>query len=155
MIYLVIIPLALMFVPWLLVRFIFKTQHTANLAYSKHAWLLVTASLTWVGAMTLPNVAIASQTETTTMHTLGGVVAALLFIYAVRVYQIQFRFWWQSVLALYFFVCGLGVLNELFELFLFKIGVPGVIGGDEWWDLAANTFGAYLAYLIARLTRQL
>lgn len=148
MIYHVLIPLGLLFVPWLVARYVFKTPTTTNLSYKTHAWYLVAASLAWFAAMTLPNVNISAQTDTTTMHTMGGVVSAILFAYFMAVYKIKFVFWWQTWLALYFFVSGLGVLNELFELFLYKINYISDDGGDTWWDLAANTFGAFTAYLL-------
>ncbi|HEU5187045.1 MAG TPA: hypothetical protein VFT87_00935, partial [Candidatus Saccharimonadales bacterium] len=47
-----------------------------------------------------------------------------------------------------FFVSALGVVNELFELFLNRIGYPGMILGDERWDLLANTIGALAAYAL-------
>lgn len=153
MIYFVIIPLALLVVPWLTVKYIFKTKQTASLPYKKYAWYLVAASAVWLAAMLLPNVPVSPETQTTTMHTLGGVVTAILFMYTVQAYQVKFNAWWQPLLALYFFASGLGVLNELFEFALNKSGVPGVIGGDEWWDLAANTFGAFSAYLLINMLK--
>lgn len=146
MIYRIFIPIALLFVPWLLVRYVFKTKQTADLPYVKHAGYLVAAAVCWVLAMVLPNIPISLQTDTFTMHSMGGVVATILFLYATRVYQITFKYWWQPWLALYFFVSGFGVLNELFEFFIDTFGIQEVIGGDEWWDLLANTVGAFIAF---------
>jgi glycopeptide antibiotics resistance protein len=151
MIYEVIIPIALLIAPWLAVRFIFTTNRTRMLPYTKHAWHLWAAAIVWLLALTLPNIPISAETDTFTMHTLGGVVAALLFAYVVKVYKIGFTAWWQPWVALYFFASGLGVFNELFEFFLDSTGISLVIGGDEWWDLLANTIGAFLAYGIMHL----
>lgn len=148
MVHFIFIPLALLVVPWLIVRFVFKTPQTAKLAYKKHAWYLIGASAVWIAAMVLPNIAVSPETQTTTMHTLGGVVAAILFFYTLQVYGIKFKLWWQPILGLFFFASGLGVLNELLEFAMKRWGVPGVVGGDEWWDLTANTFGAYATYLV-------
>lgn len=146
MIYTLFIPLALLFVPWLAVRFVFKTKNTQKLPYLKYAWLLWLASLAWFLSQWLPNIPISPETDTFTMHSMGGVVAAILFIYVCRVYQISFKYWWQAWLGLYFFVSGLGVLNELFEFFIDRTGIFDVIGGDEWWDLTANTLGGLVAF---------
>ena len=148
-IYYLIIPLALLFVPWLIVRYAFKTKQTENLPYKKHAAYLLAAALVWWAAMLLPNIPVSGQTDTTTMHFLGGAVAALLFVYAVKSYRIRFVERWQPWISLFLFVSALGVLNELFEFFL-SFTQFAVEGGDEWWDLAANTAGAYAAYIFIR-----
>lgn len=54
--------------------------------------------------------------------------------------------WWHEWVGLFFFVSTLGVLNELFELFLNKVAYPGMILGDERWDLLANTVGAFISF---------
>ncbi|MGH7196837.1 MAG: hypothetical protein ACREGJ_03700 [Candidatus Saccharimonadales bacterium] len=153
MIYTVLIPLALLFMPWVLVRYVFATDKTRQLPYMQHAGYLWAAAIAWVLAMTLPNVPISPETDTTTMHFTGGVVATILFLYVTRVYQIKFATWWLQVLALYFFVSGLGVLNELFELFLDKTGISPIEEGDEWWDLLANTVGGFVAYGVFWFTK--
>jgi len=151
MIYTLFIPISLIFVPWLLVRFVFKTEQTKHLRYIKYAGYLWMASVVWFLSQILPNIPISPETDTFTMHTLGGMVAAILFIYVKKVYQIKFKYWWQAWLCLYFFVSGLGVLNELFEFFIDRAGIFEVISGDEWWDLTANTVGSFLAFSVYSL----
>lgn len=155
MIYTVFIPIALIFVPWLVVRFIFTTDKTKELPYLKHAGFLWAASAAWFLSQWLPNIPISPETDTFTMHSMGGVVAAILFVYVTKVYQVTFKFWWQPWLMLYFFVSGLGVANELFEFFIDRTGIFDVIGGDEWWDLLANTLGGFLAFSLITLFTEL
>ncbi len=135
--------------PWVLVRYVFTTEQTRQIRYQDGAIYMWISSAIWVLSQILPNVPLSDQTDTTTMHTLGGVVAAVLFMYAVRVYKIRFETWWQPWIGLFLFASGLGILNELFEFFLQSVGWPDIVGGDEWWDLAANTFGAFVAYGLA------
>lgn len=146
MIYTVFIPIALIFVPWLVVRFIFTTDKTKKIPYLKHARFLLVASAAWFLSQWLPNIPVSPETDTFTMHAMGGVVSTILFIYITKVYEITFKYWWQSWLMLYFFVSGLGVLNELFEFFIDRVGIHEVVGGDEWWDLLANTVGGFVAF---------
>lgn len=154
MLYTVVLPILLLFVPWLLVRFVFRTNHTKSLAYKTHAPYLWVAAALWVLAFILPDVHISTQTDTFTMHTIGGVIAALLFVYATKAYKIHFAVWWQAWVGLYLFASGLGVLNELFEFFLDTTKIAPVIGGDEWWDLLANTIGASMGYVALVLLRR-
>lgn len=101
----------------------------------------------------LPNIPISSETDTFSQHAMGGVVASILFFAAKHAYQWHFAHWWQLPLALYFFVSGLGVTNELFELLTTKSGIIIIDSGDVWWDLLANTCGAGVAYLAYRWCR--
>jgi hypothetical protein len=151
MIYSAIIPLGLLFVPWLLVRFVFTTTQTRDLPYLPHALYLVAASALWLLALMLPNVPISQATDSTTMHFMGGVVATVLFIYVVKVYGITFMHSWQAWIALYLFVSGLGVLNELLELFLDETRIMPMPRGDEWWDLLANTAGGLSSFALLRV----
>lgn len=146
MIYLVIMPVLLLFMPWVMVRFIFSTPNTQKTSFLKSLPYSVTAAGLWALAMVAPNIPISAETDTFTMHMLGGVVATILFLYAAKVYGWKFETGWQPWVALFFFVSALGVVNELFELFLNQIGYPGMILGDERWDLLANTIGALSAY---------
>lgn len=147
----IFIPLLLTFAPWLIVRYVLATEQSKRFSYKQAAPYLFAATAIWMLALALPNVAITDQTDTTTMHTLGGVVASILFFFAAKAYGVPFKAWWQEPLALYFFVSGLGILNELLELFMYQTGilVIPVHQNDTWWDLLANTTGATIGYLIA------
>jgi hypothetical protein len=154
-IYSVLIPLGLLVVPWLLVRFVFATKATRSLPYRQHAWYLWVASAVWLASQLLPNVPISVETDSFTMHFMGGAVAAILFAYTVKVYRLGFDHTWQLWVGLYLFASGLGVLNELFEFTADKtwlIVLPDyVTTRDTWWDLVANTLGAFLTLACIRL----
>jgi hypothetical protein len=140
-------PLIILFAPWLIARYIFRTAETAQLAYAPLMPYLAGASALWILSFFLPGIPISSEMETFSQHAAGGVAATILFWYFVRAYRWRFAYWWQEIAALYFFVGGLGVANELFELATTKSGLIVVDGGDVWWDLLANTCGAALAFL--------
>lgn len=94
---------------------------------------------------------VAGQTDTFALHAMGGVVACILFFFVLKAYELRFKEAWQKPILLFFFVSGMGVTNEIFELFLNRTGiiVMSVHENDTWWDLVANTIGAAIAYLVA------
>lgn len=140
------IPIGILVVPWLLVRFVFATKVSSRLAYKTNAGYLVAAVVAWWLSFVVPHIPISPETDTFSMHLMGGVVAALLFAYAAKAYGVKWQAWWQPWVGLFFFVSGLGVLNELFELLLNRLHYPGMILGDERWDLLANTIGALVMF---------
>lgn len=156
MIYLVIIPALLTFAPWLVVRYVLPTPASRRVTYRQAAPYLWLAAVLWVVAMTLPVVPITSQTNTFGMHFTGGVVACILFYFAARAYGWRFKVRWHAWVALYFFVSGLGVANELFELLLNLTGIEvvDVHPNDTWWDLTANTLGAAIAFASSQVVRR-
>lgn len=149
MIYGLLIPLGLLVVPWLLVRYVFTTKETKKLPYKQHAPYLWAAAIVWWLALVLPNPPW-QETDTFTMHATGGAVAIILFFYATAAYKITFANVWLALAAAYFFASGLGVLNELLEFTLDKF-VYEISNYDTWWDLVANTFGAFVAFAVFRL----
>jgi hypothetical protein len=149
MVYSVFIPIGLLFVPWLLVRYVFATKETRQLPYLQHAPYLWVAIVVWYLALVLPNPPW-SQTDTFTMHATGGAVATILFFYAAAVYRLKFANVWIALAAVYFFVSGLGVLNEILE-FLLDTFVYEISNYDTWWDLVANTIGGIVAFMVFRL----
>lgn len=153
MIYLVLIPLTLLFAPWVAVRYIFATKETARLPYSAMLPYMGLAAALWVAAFFVPNIPISNETSTFSQHAMGGVVAAVLFLAVSHAYQWRFGYWWQQIVCLYFFVSGLGVANELFELFATKSGIFWVESSDVWWDLLANTVGGIVAFGVYKLVQ--
>lgn len=51
-------------------------------------------------------------------------------------------------LSIFALISMLGVANELFELFITQIGLIHLDPSDTWWDLLANTSGAYVLWLM-------
>lgn len=150
MVYEIIIPLAILVGPWLLVRYVFATPHTRDLPFSKHIGYILAAVALWLVALRMPEIPM-PETDTFSMHMMGGVVAAVLFVYATKVYNLKWEAWWQAWVGLFFFVSTLGVVNELFELLLNRLNYPGMILGDERWDLLANTIGALVAFSVLQV----
>lgn len=158
LIYTIVIPIALLFVPWLLVRYVFSTPVSRKLAYWPQAWYLWIAAALWELAMVVPNIplaAIAAETTSFSMHLTGGVVTAVLYRYALEAYKVTCTAGWQPWLGLYFFASAAGVLNELFEFTADKIGIiplPSyVTPRDTWWDLVANTGGALCGFAVLQI----
>lgn len=155
MIYNVVIPALLTFVPWLAVKYVFATKESRQFGYRQAAPYLWSAAVLWVVAMNLPVVPINNQTDTFGMHFTGGIVACILYFFAVKAYGWRFSAGWHAPVILYFFVSGLGVANELFENLLWQtnILVVPMSPTDTWWDLTANTLGASVAFAVAYLFR--
>ena len=152
-------PLVIAILPWLLARYVFKTKATKDLPYWKHGGWLVAVAAAWFIAFLVPNPPlVGDQSDSLAMHFTGGVSTGLLFIFVLRAYAIRFTAWWQPLVALYFFASGLGVANELMELLLYQARImdtapPSIF--DTWWDLAANTAGAFTCLAVLAITRQL
>lgn len=157
MIYYVVIPTLLTFAPWLVVRYMLATKESRSVTYRQAIPYLWTAAVLWVVALSLPVVPINNQTESFGIHFTGGIVACILFYFAAKAYGWRFSIWWYAPVVLYFFASGLGVANELFELFLNQTGivVADVHQNDTWWDLTANTLGAATAFLCSKSVRYL
>jgi hypothetical protein len=82
----------------------------------------------------------------------GGVTTTLLYVYLLKTYG-QYYSWRVELVLLYGFVSALGVMNELAEYageFITRVGMFSWDSHDTWRDLAANTSGAILAWLIYR-----
>lgn len=142
--YLVVIPVCLLFVPWLLVRHVFKTQVSVNTSYAEALPYLGSASAMWLLGFILPNIPLTPESQSTTLHAAGGVVAGLLAAYALKAYGMRFARFWQPVLFFFAFACVLGVLNELLELGVNVSGLAYIHNVDTNWDLVANTIGISL-----------
>ncbi len=82
----------------------------------------------------------------------GGVTTTLLYVYLLKTYGLHYS-WRVELALLYGFVSSLGVINELAEYageFAIRVGLFSWDSHDTWRDLAANTAGAILAWLIYR-----
>ena len=145
------IPLGLLIVPWLAVHLVFATPRSRQLSYRQAAPYLLASTGLWLAALFLPNLPISPDTTTFTMHFTGGVVTSVLFLFACRAYGLKFHYAWQGWLLLFAFVSALGVLNELLEFFLDEFAIMPAPNTDTWWDLLANTLGAFSSLAIWRI----
>jgi hypothetical protein len=147
MAYDIVFPILLTFVPWLVVRYVFATEHSRTVSYRTTAPYLWGASALWFIGGFLPTIPMA-ETDSFQLHMTGGMAACVLFFFAVKTYRVRFTEWWQEPLFLYFFVSGLGVANELLELLLNKTSILAVSvhQNDTWWDFLANNLGAAIAF---------
>jgi hypothetical protein len=95
----------------------------------------------------LPEPHITNESITLAQHFIGGgFISALYFIYLIREQRVHLP---ASVYIalLYPFVSMMGVTNELLEFTATKLGIYALDGTDTWWDLLANTAGAYALLL--------
>ena len=102
----------------------------------------------------LPDVGISSETTTFQQHFVGGgVYSALLYIYVQQLFpgRLQFRSWAINGFYLFAWVSALGVINKLLEFGLLKTGLMRLDTSDAYWDLLANTLGAFATYCLYRL----
>lgn len=126
------------------------------MTYRQSAPYLLAAVIVWEVGLLLPSVDINSQTDTFLQHFMGGIASGILFYFVIKAYGLRLNKWWQKPVLLYFLVCGLGVANELLELFMDQTGliIDLVHRNDTWWDLLANTLGAAVAFVCAELYRR-
>ena len=156
-VYSVYIPAALCVVPWLLVRYVFRTNHTRTLPYKSNCWLLVASGVGWVVAVFAPNIPLGVSSDSITTHLVGGAfVAPMLFLYCMSVYQVDMRPWpwWLRFFALFAFSCTFATFNELAEFALNTTGAMQIEHADTWIDLAANCTGTLCAYAAIEATAQ-
>lgn len=82
----------------------------------------------------------------------GGMTTTLLYVYLLKTYGLTLS-WRVEIVLLYCFVSALGVINELAEYaaeFAIRVGFFSWDSHDTWRDLAANTSGAVVAWLLYR-----
>lgn len=123
----------------------------------KQSWLLVLAcAIVLVFFLYFQNINM-TESQNFALHFFGGgVVVSLIFEYWKLNLKEQIP-WPIQFLALYFVVSAFGVGNELLELIfdlLFKIPMSND-RFDTWWDLVANTSGAYTGWLVCQGVRSI
>lgn len=149
------IPLLLLVVPWITVK-VFTTPASRGFRYREGVWYLSIASIAWFWAIQLPNVPVSSETESTTMHLIGGfIIGPALYAYFMKAYKVeQPQRWWVRFFALYAFVGGIfGLSNELLEFVGTKLHVLNVDLGDTSWDIFENFVGLTGAFIVFELSR--
>ncbi|MBP9852444.1 MAG: hypothetical protein QG629_46 [Patescibacteria group bacterium] len=117
------------------------------LGASKHkGWLLLACVLFFVSWF-LPSPEIHGRDTSFTTHFVGGgIFCGFLWLYLLKAIRPKFSSRWLEPLSLFALVCMLGVVNELFEIFLFELGRMSFGITDTSWDLLANTLGALIFY---------
>lgn len=116
-----------------------------------HKKILASASLLFFLSLLLPSPLIHGQNTNFTTHFVGGgVFTGLLWLFLKLNFKLKLSPLGELA-SLYFFVCGLGVANELFEFFANGIGLLQIPSNDTWWDLFANTLGGGVFWIVYRL----
>lgn len=109
--------------------------------------LPILAAILFLVSFYLPDIHISSQTSTFQQHFVGGgMYSALLYIYAKQLAGKRHLAWWLDAAMLFGWVSALGVANKLLEFFLLEIGSLQLDTSDVYWDLLANTLGAFVLY---------
>ena len=108
--------------------------------------LLFFACLLFFVSWYVPSPSIEGKYTAFATHFLGGGgFTALLWIYIRSQLHLRLHAL-HDICILYFLVSGLGVANEIFELIVVKVGLAHLDASDTWWDLLANTLGAFVIY---------
>jgi hypothetical protein len=116
--------------------------------------LLVLASVLFGASIFFPSPPIyGEQTEFFTHFFGGGVFIGLIWLYFKPLFRTSV--WYYELVWLYLLTCAFGVLNELYELFIFVLGLNTKPLTDTSWDLLANTLGMLFFYGCYRLTKRL
>ena len=112
-------------------------------------WMLpLVASCLFFTSFYLPDIHISSQTSTFQQHFVGGgIYSALLYFYIKRIFSWRFSLV-IDLLLLFAWTSALGVANKLLEFVLLKLHLLALDTTDAYWDLLANTLGAYTAYIL-------
>lgn len=107
--------------------------------------LLAAACLLFGVSIVLPSPQIHGEnTEFMTHFFGGGIFMGLIWLYFKPL--LPSRVWWHDLIWLYALTSALGVLNELYELFSFEMGLNAKPLTDTSWDLFANTLGMLVFY---------
>jgi len=140
----IFVPIAIwLFLPWIM-------QNMTGRHFERDGLLLV-ACLCFFISWYLPSPLIHEMNTQFTTHLVGGgVFSGLLWWYLQR--QLQWNSAWLfELITVFAVVSSLGVINELFELGTVELHVTRLNGADTWWDLLANTLGAFLVWFLYRI----
>lgn len=123
---------------------------TPKLLHSEREWkwLLLAACMLFFLSWYLPSPLIdGKQTQFMTHFVGGGIFTGLLWLY-IKLVKKWRASWWVEAATLFALVSSLGVLNELFEFILFKLGHMPLGIADTSYDLVANTLGAFVVFTV-------
>lgn len=105
-------------------------------------WLYAASALYMISWF-LPQPLIEGQNTQFTTHLVGGgCFTACIWTYLRSRWPYRIPWLLQSI-SLFALVSMLGVANELFELGISQLGILAIDPSDTWWDLLANTLGAF------------
>lgn len=122
--------------------------HTAS------PFLPLLAAFLFILSFYLPDIYISSETTTFQQHFVGGgMYSALLYIYVMQLFGKKHLHPLFDVALLFAWVSTLGVANKLIEFMLFKSGLMVLDMSDAYWDLLANTLGAFALYFVVLLIK--
>lgn len=111
-------------------------------------WLPCLAGFVFFLSFFVPNIQISNETETFQQHFIGGgVFCTILFFYLAGIFKIKYNLL-LGLIYIFVFTSTLGVVNELLEFSLLKLGIFDISMKDTSWDLVANTTGAISSFII-------
>jgi hypothetical protein len=160
------IPILLVLMPPLVVRYVFATIQSRGQNYWCGVGYLVGAGVSWVVSIYAPNIPI-GHSESTTTHLIGGAfIVPFLYAYLYARYLgdalsrnvkedigLLFNPRWVRFAALFALSCMFGVVNELFEAALAGAHIMTIDSADTWNDLIVNAVGTVLAFVAMELWR--
>ncbi len=136
----IVYPLLIPFAVYLVVR-----QLDRHYRVKGSRLLLIAACILFGISVFLPSPIIAGEDTEFFTHVFGGgFFTGMLWLYFKPV--IKKNQWYVELLYLFLLVSSLGVINELFELFLHTAGITPEPLTDTSWDLLANTLGVAVFY---------
>jgi hypothetical protein len=144
-IYAVLIPVAI---------YIVASKLATHFDIKNQRLLLVLACVLFGASIFFPSPPIyGEQTEFFTHFFGGGVFMGLIWLYFKPLFKAAT--WYYELAWLYVLTSALGVLNELYELFIYVVGLNTKPVTDTSWDLLANTLGVLAFYGCYRLAKRL
>jgi hypothetical protein len=156
MLYLPVVIICIWIFPKIILNLIKKyVPNSGLIGYSKGQWILFFASAIVAFFLFYPGIEYSSGIGNFWLHFFGGgVVCALIYEYLKLNLKLKFIFI-INCLILYFFTSGLGVGNELLELFIDLIFRRKSSSSftDTAIDLLANTLGSFFGYFCTSIIR--
>jgi hypothetical protein len=136
-------------VPTIIYLYLPKYAEHGHAGAKKYRWLLIVGCFLYFISWYLPVPIIDGMETGFWTHFIGGgVFTGFLWLYLVKTgfWKVKEVLW--EIVTLYALVSSLGVLNELAEFGLFKVGLFPMGLADTSWDLVTNTSGAALFYIV-------
>ena len=143
-----LVTIAIALFPWAAISIYRRIYGGKQISFLPDGALLVVAALFYPIARVFPEPNIFEETRTFFQHAIGaGFVSFLYYLYCSRTFNWKHNIVLQ-IIYVFAFVSTMGAINELLEFLATKLGVYTLDGSDVWYDILANTLGAF-ACLIA------